>query len=74
MGIYKRKQELDQENDQEKNKDFFFLGAFLVESVFSFFLFFLITFLFEFLFSYFLVFFNNHYLLSEQDSLSQTIC
>ena len=37
-GIYKRKQELDQETDQEKKESFFsFLDAFLVESVFSFF-------------------------------------
>ena len=35
VGIYKRKQELDQENDQEK-KESFFLGRFLGrERVFS---------------------------------------
>ena len=38
VGIYKRKQELDQETEQEKQQLFlFFLDAFLVESVFSFF-------------------------------------
>ena len=67
VGIYKRKQELDQESDQEKKKVFFFFFvAFLVEFLFSCFLdcflgrvlvlFFLIAFLVELLFS----FINSH--------------
>ena len=57
VGIYERKQELDQENDQEKKKNFlFFLDGFLAESVISFFfLVFLIAFLVEFLSSCFLL-------------------
>ena len=35
VGIYKRKQELDKESDQEKKVFSSFLDRFLVESVFS---------------------------------------
>ena len=56
--IYKRKHALDQENNQEKKKNFlFFVDAFLVESVFSWASSFFRGRLRVFLFSYFLFFF-----------------
>ena len=58
VGIYKRKQELHQESDQEKRKFFpFFWVAFLIEFLFSGFLDRFLGRALVFLFSYFLVFF-----------------